>query len=151
MKAPFFPFEKGLFYQPFRLFMDSFALFCAWMIVFNSPPYKQKNITRGCDRYIESFVCEIDRSQSRHMFCWCGSGSGSPSRTHDYLYSPYQISPTITCRTIYPVTKSATYVPSMSIGRVYVQPGANIFVTRSRVPRRFPDGKILGTPLSMCY
>ena len=91
--------------------------------------YKQKTITKGCDRFIESFVCEIDRSQSRHMFCWCGSGSGSPARTHDHLYIPIKNTPTITCRAIYPVTKSATYMSSMSIGRVYVQPGAKIAVS----------------------
>lgn len=29
--------------------------------------YIKKAITRGCDGYIESFVCEIDRSQSRYF------------------------------------------------------------------------------------
>ena len=48
------------------------------------------------------------------------SGSGSPARTHDHLHIAYQIPPTITCSAIYPVTKSATYMSSMSIGRIYV-------------------------------
>ena len=57
----------------FPNFLDSLLLSERWAIVFNSipTPYKQKTITSGCDGYIESFVCEIDRSQSRHMFCWC--------------------------------------------------------------------------------
>ena len=72
----------------FGLNLDRKPCSVRWAIVFNSipTPYKQKTITRGCDGYIESFVCEIDRSQSRHMICWCGSGSGSPARYPNELF-----------------------------------------------------------------
>ena len=54
----------------FCKFLDSLLLSVRWVIVFKSLPilYKQKAITRGCDGYIESFVCEIDRSQSKHIY-----------------------------------------------------------------------------------
>jgi len=42
---------------------------------------------------------------------------------------PYQIPFPAACRAISSLSKSATYVSSMSIGRVYVQPGAKIAVS----------------------
>ena len=57
------------------------------------------------------------------------SGSGSPARKHHHLYLPYQIPFTATCRAISSLSKTATYASSMSIGRVYVQPGAKIAVS----------------------
>ena len=60
------------------------------------------------------------------LFC---SGSGSPARKHHNLNIPYQIPFPAACRAISSLSKSATYVSSMSIGRVYVQPEAKIAVS----------------------
>ena len=112
----------------FPNYLDRKPCSVRWEIVFKSIPipYKQKAITRGCDGYIESLVCEIDRSQSRHMFCWCGSGSGSPARRHDHLYIAYQIPPTITCSAIYPVTKVRPICPVCQLVAYMSRPEAKI-------------------------
>ena len=55
--------------------------------------------------------------------------SGAPARKHHHLYLPYQIPFPAACRAISSLSKSATYVSSMSIGRVYVQPEAKIAVS----------------------
>ena len=67
--------------------------------------------------------------------CWfaslreaASSGSGSPARTHHHLYIPIKNTPTVTCSSIFPSFKSATYMASLNFGRIYVQPVANIIV-----------------------
>ena len=80
--------------------------------------YKQKTITRGCDGYIESFVCEIDRSQSRHMFCWCGSGSGSHTLVLRSLNSARRKGSTIIRRRNSLQSKIVTYCASLSSGHI---------------------------------
>ena len=58
--------------------------------------------------------------------CAINGGRKAPARKHHHLYLPYQIPFPAACSAISSLSKSATYVSSMSIGRVYVQPGAKL-------------------------
>ena len=67
--------------------------------------------------YLE-VVCRVRTILHAYVrFC---SGGGTPARKHDHPYTPYQTPPTITCSAICPSFKSATYMASISIGRVCV-------------------------------
>ena len=124
------------------LFGWSFSIYPHW-----SPPHKiKKAITVHCDGYIESLVCLVDRSQTKTYMCsasWPGrlicSGSGSPARTHHHLYIPIKNTPTVTCSSIFPSFKSATYMASLNFGRIYVQPSTNIGVIDhpNKSPQKF--------------
>ena len=67
------------------------------------------------------------------------SGSGALTHTHHHLYIPIKNTLTVTCSSILPCFKSATYRTSISIGRIYVQPSTNIgVIDRTRKsPQKF--------------
>ena len=96
------------------------------MSIVSSFSHKQKNRRKVLRRelYAEGFRCKGLRT-CRLTYSIC-SGSGTPARKHDHPYTPYQTPPTITCIAISPLSKTATYPASISIGRIYERPGANI-------------------------
>ena len=63
--------------------------------------------------------------------CAINGGRKAPARKHHHLYLPYQIPFPAACSAISSLSKSATYVSCMSIGRSYVQPGAKLLPSGS--------------------
>ena len=94
--------------------------------VYKKPPLcKASGIYRVSERaVILGQVCMLFRSFREAA----SSGSGSLTHTHHHLYIPIKNTLTVTCGSILPSFKSATYRTSISIGRIYVQPSTNIGV-----------------------
>ena len=75
---------------------------------------------------MESFACEIDRSQSRHIML--GFVAGVELLPANTIIPIHPIKHPLQSLVVQssPLSQSATYPASISIGRIYERPGANI-------------------------
>ena len=88
-----------------------------------------------CDGYIESLVCEVDRSQTKTYVCVVPLFGRAPVAGVGHLPANTIISISLSKTPLQslvvrssPVYQSATNMASITFGRIYVQPMANIAV-----------------------